>query len=137
MGKAVTVIKTRLKWGTSAESIDQVIDITGIPDLGGTPNTHDVSTTEDMVEVKILGRQTLDELEFAYWFDQDGANLAAVVADARKDLFYELELNDGLGGKYTWEGQHTSNVTATDGDNPIGASITIVAMTPLEYTAGA
>lgn len=134
MGKAVTVIKTRLKWGATAGTEAQVIDIIGIPDLGGTPNTHDVSTTEDLVEVKILGRQTLDELEFEYWFDADGANLKAVKDDERKDLFYELELNDGAGGTYTWEGQHTSNVTATDGDNPIGANITIVAMTPLVYT---
>lgn len=137
MGKAVTVIKTRLKWGTAVDTVNQVIDIIGIPDLGGAPNTHDVSTTEDLVEVKILGRQTLDELEFNYWFDADGANLEAVKADERKDLFYELELNDGDGGTYTWEGQHTSHVTATDGDNPIGASIVIVAMTPLVYTAKA
>ena len=133
MGKAVTVINTRLKWGTTPETMTQVIDIIGIPDLGGTPNVHDVSTTEDKVEVKILGRQTLDELEFEYWFDADGTNLAAVKADERTDLFYELELNNGLGGKYTWEGQHVSNVTATDGDNPIGANVTIVAMTPLVY----
>lgn len=131
---AVTVIGTRLKWGATAEAMTQVIDIIGIPDLGGAPNTHDVSTTEDDVEVKILGRQTLDDLQFEYWFDEDGANLAAVMADARKDMFYELELNGGLGGKYTWQGEHTTNVTATDGDNPIGAQITIVAKTKLEYT---
>lgn len=132
---AVTVINTRLKWGESAAALTQVIDITGIPDMGGTPNTHDVSTTEDAIEVKILGRQTLDELTFNYWFDEDGANLQAVKADERKTLFYELELNGGAGGNYTWQGQHTSNVTATDGDNPIGASITIVASSALKYTA--
>lgn len=134
MGKAVTVINTRLKWGATAGAEAQVIDIIGIPDLGSSPATHDVSTTEDWVEVKILGRQALDELEFNYWFDADGVNFAAVLADERKDLFYELELNDGLGGTYSWQGQHVSNITATDGDNPIGASITIVAMTPLVYT---
>lgn len=128
---AITVLNTTLEWGTAEGSTTKVIKITGIPDLGGEPNTHDVSTTEDPVQVNILGRQALDSLAFEYFYDEDGANYDAVKKDEGKTLFYKLKINGGKGGVFSWSGSHSTWVTATDDDNPIKASISIVSTTQI------
>ena len=134
---AITVLNTTLEWGASESATTKVIKITGIPDMGGEANTHDVSTTEDMVQVNILGRQTLDALTFEYFFDEDGTNFKAVEDSSHKKLFYKLKINGGSGGEYTWQGEHSSFLQSADDDNPLKATISIVASTKPTWKAPA
>lgn len=131
---AITVLNTTLEFGDSLVGVKKVVKITGIPDMGGEPNTHDVSTTEDLVQVNILGRQTLDSLTFEYFFDMDGTNFKAVEDTSNRDMFYKLKINGGEGGEYTWQGAHTNFLQGADDDNPLKATITIVGKTKPTWT---
>ena len=99
---AITVLDATLEWGASEEAMTKVVKITGIPDLGGEPNVHDVSTTEDGTQVNILGRNTLDSLAFEYFYDEKGENFKAVEDSSRKPLFYRLNIKGGKSGTFTW-----------------------------------
>ena len=130
---AITVLDATLEWGASEEAMTKVVKITGIPDLGGEPNVHDVSTTEDGTQVNILGRNTLDSLAFEYFYDEKGENFKAVEDSSRKPLFYRLNIKGGKSGTFTWQGEHTQKVNTTDDDNPIKATITIVGKTAPKF----
>ena len=136
--KAITVLDTTLEWGETGEATEKIIKITGFPDLGGAPNKIDVSTTEDHVEVGILGRQALDALEFEYFYDNDAENYKKVVADSGKQLHYVLKIKGGASGAFTWQGEHDTYLQGTEGDDAIKAMLTITASskpTFLEPTA--
>lgn len=127
--KAITVLDATLTWGKSASALTKKIKITGIPATGGTPNDVDVSTTEDPIEVLIDGRISIGTLEFDYFYDKDGENHQAVLADAEEPLFYSINLKGGDAGTITWEGTHTAYLQEAEGDDPIKGKLVVRAFT--------
>lgn len=123
--KAITVLNATLEWGETPETLEKVIKITGIPATGGPANKVDVSTTEDEIEIGILGRQTIDDLEFDYFYDSDGANFAQVSADSNKQLNYVIKLKGGTAGTIEFTGSHTTYLQEAEGDDPIKGKLVI------------
>ena len=53
------------------------------------------------------------------------------MADAEKDMFYELSFSDG--SKFTWQGQHSCSITGKGVNEVIEYVITVSASTPVEF----
>lgn len=90
----------------------KLTDITSYPDIGGAPDTIDVTTLSDMVQRNINGIQTAGAHEFGAWYEKDVyANLQAIQeADVTK-LPSELDTyqlwfgENGVYGKFEWQGK--------------------------------
>ena len=93
-------------------SFVKLTDITSYPDIGGAPDTIDVTTLSDMVQRHINGIQTAGAHEFGAWYEKDVyANLQAIQeADVTK-LPSELDTyqlwfgENGVYGKFEWQGK--------------------------------
>ena len=104
---AISTQGVKLKWGESAANLRQVVDIKDFPDLGGAPEMLETTTLSDQVQTYILGIQGLDMMEFTCNYTK--ADFDAVMQDANKELYYELEFgNNGSEGIFEWRGQHTA-----------------------------
>ena len=93
-------------------SFVKLTDITSYPDIGGAPDTIDVTTLSDMVQRNINGIQTAGAHEFGAWYDKDVyANLQAIQeADVTKTSSeldtYQLWFGEnGVYGKFEWQGK--------------------------------
>ena len=104
---AISTQGVTLKWGTSAASLDKVVDIKDFPDLGGAPELLEKTTLSDHIQTYLLGIQGSDMMEFTCNYTK--ADFDEVMKDANKGLYYELEFGDeGSEGIFEWEGQHTA-----------------------------
>ena len=101
---AISTQGVTLKWGTSAASLDKVVDIKDFPDLGGAPEMLETTTLSDEMQTYILGIQGSDMMEFTANYTK--ADFQAVVADADTDLYYALDF--GTEGTFEWQGQHNA-----------------------------
>ena len=128
---AISTYGVVLKWGTSADAVEKVIDIKDFPDLIGEPNMLETTHLEDSQQTFIPGLKQSNTLTFTYNFT--AADFAKVEADANKALHYALEFSDG--SKFTWEGQHTSGVPGKGVDEVIEATVNIAASTAVTFVA--
>lgn len=90
----------------------KLTDITSYPDIGGAPDTIDVTTLSDMVQRNINGIQTAGAHEFGAWYEKDVyANLQAIQeADVTKipselDTYQLWFGENGVYGKFEWKGK--------------------------------
>lgn len=108
--KAISTQGVTLKWGTSAASLNKVVDVKDFPDLGGAPEMLETTTLSDDKQTYILGIQGSDMMEFTANYTKTAYQ--AVLADAGKDMFYALEFGkNGSEGIFEWQGQHSAWVT--------------------------
>ena len=128
---AISTYGVVLKWGTSADAVEKVIDIKDFPDLIGEPNMLETTHLADSQQTFIPGLKQSNTLTFTYNFT--AADFAKVEADANKALHYALEFSDG--SKFTWEGQHTSGVPGKGVDEVIEATVNIAASTAVTFVA--
>ena len=122
-----------LKWGTSAEAMEKVVDIKDFPDMLGAPEMLETTTLSDPAVTQIAGIRSASDLTFTYNFTKE--DFTKVEADAGKHLFYELSFSDG--SKFTWEGEHSSGLPGKGVNEVIEAQIIIAASTAVTFAAGA
>ena len=104
---AISTQGVTLKWGTSAASLDKVVDIKDFPDLGGAPEMLETTTLSDQIQTYVLGIQSADMMEFTCHYTK--ADFEAVMEGADEELYYALEFGDeGDEGIFEWQGQHTA-----------------------------
>jgi hypothetical protein len=128
---AISTFGVTLKWGTSAEAVEKVVDVKDFPDMIGEANLLETTTLSDAQQTNIPGIKTSETLSFTY--NYTSVDYAKVEADANKELFYALEFSDG--SKFTWEGQHTSGLPGKGVDEVIEATVNIAAATPVTFVA--
>ena len=100
----------RKAYGTSA--FVKLVDITSYPDIGGAPETIDVTTLSDLVTRNINGIQSTSAHEFGAWYDKEIYATLQEIEDAditklQSELdTYQLWFGDnGVYGKFEWKGK--------------------------------
>ncbi len=131
---AISTYGVTLKWGTSESAVERKVDIKDFPDLGGSPEMLETTTLSDAVQTYILGIQSSDVMEFTANYTKQAYE--DVLADANKELFYELEFGDnGSEGTFRWKGMHTVWVTGTGVNSVVDMKIGIAPSTKPELVA--
>lgn len=130
---AISTYLATLKWGTSADQVQKVIDIKDFPDLMGEPNMLETTTLSDGAQTFIPGIKSMDSMAFTYNYTK--ADFAKVKADEGKPLYYELDFSDG--SKFTWQGSHTATLPGKGVDEVIEAGISIAPSTEVVFAEGA
>ena len=118
-----------LKWGTSAESVEKIVDVKDFPDMLGESEMLETTTLSDSMQVHIPGIKSSDTLSFTCNYSK--TDFAAVNDDAETPLFYELSFSDG--SKFTWQGQHTCGLPGKGVNEVIEFTINIAAATPVVF----
>jgi len=128
---AISSYGVYLKWGTSAEAVEKVVDIKDFPDLMGEPNLLETTTLSDPQVTNIPGIKRSDLMAFTCNYTK--ADFSAVEEDANTALYYALEFSDG--SKFTWQGQHTCGLPGKGVDEVIEFTINVVPSTAVEFAA--
>ena len=128
---AISSYNVTLAWGTSAETVEKVIDIKDFPDMLSEPEMLETTTLSDAQVTNIPGIRGGDALTFTYNYTK--ADFTAVEADAGKPLYYALTFSDG--SKFTWQGQHSSGLPGKGVNEVIEAQVIIAASTPVTFVA--
>lgn len=129
---AISTYLATLKWGTTADQVEKVIDIKDFPDLMGEPNMLETTTLSDGAQTFIPGIKSMDSMAFTYNYTK--ADFAKVKGDEGKTLFYELAFSDG--SKFTWQGSHTATLPGKGVDEVIEAGISIAPSTEVTFSEG-
>lgn len=138
---AMTSYRARLMaWDPSAEGADaqkkwvMVAPIKGTPALGGEPEQIDASTNEDNVTVNILGRQSLDKLEFTLNYEKATySDILKKYCDKNVHHFAVWFGEDGNGedGIFEVDGTGDLSIPETDSYGLIESKFTIGNTTPI------
>ena len=129
---AINTYGITLKWGTSAEAVEKVVDIKDFPDLISDPELLETTTLSDAQVTNIPGIKGSDMLTFTC--NYTSADFAKVNDEANTALHYALEFSDG--SKFTWQGQHTCGLPGKGVNEVVEFTINIAASTSVEFTAG-
>lgn len=128
---AISSYGVYLKWGTSAEAVEKVVDIKDFPDLMGEPNLLETTTLSDPQVTNIPGIKGSDLMAFTCNYTKE--DFTAVEEDANTPLYYALEFSDG--SKFAWQGQHTCGLPGKGVDEVIEFTINVVPSTAVEFAA--
>ena len=126
---AINTYGVSLKWGTSAESVEKIVDVKDFPDMIGESEMLETTTLSDAQVTNIPGIRSSDTLTFTCNYSK--TDFAAVNDDAETPLFYELSFSDG--SKFTWQGQHTCGLPGKGVNEVIEFTINIAASTPVVF----
>ena len=108
---------TKLRVATVPQSGDpsykSLYGLYSVPEMGGTPETIDVTNLDDATKRSILGIQDLGSLEFEFYATEDEIDTSSQIRDtwnilrgyqtAGTALMWKLEYPDGEG--FTWQGK--------------------------------
>ena len=108
---------TKLSVATVPQSGDpsykSLYGLYSVPEMGGTPETIDVTNLDDATKRSILGIQDLGSLEFEFYATEDEIDTSSQIRDtwnilrgyqtAGTALMWKLEYPDGEG--FTWQGK--------------------------------
>ena len=130
---AMNTYGVTLKWGTSAEAVEKVVDIKDFPDLISDPEMLETTTLSDAQVTNIPGIRGSDMLTFTC--NYTSADFAKVKAEEGKALFYELAFSDG--SAFTWQGQHTCGLPGKGVNEVVDFTINIAASSAVEFKAAA
>ena len=128
---AISSYGVTLKWGTSAEAVEKVVDVKDFGDLIGDPNMLETTTLSDAQVTNIPGIRSSDAIPFTC--NYTSADFAKCKADEGKALYYELEFSDG--SSFTWQGQHTLGVPGKGVDEVLEFTINSIASSAVEFKA--
>lgn len=136
---AISSYKTFLMHGTQ-----KLIDIKSFPDLGGDPNTIEVTTLSDSMQVFIEGLKSSDALSFtANYTPEDFATCQALEGKQEEYGVWFGGTGDddtltptGDKGKFTFTGTLSVHVSGAGTGDAVEMSITITPSTEIKYTAG-
>ncbi len=122
-----------LKAGTSAETLEKLVDIKDFPDLIGEPNMLETTTLSDGMQTYIPGIKSSDMMTFTFNYTKE--DFQKVKTNEGKPMFYELSFSDG--STFTWQGQHTVGLPGKGVDEVLEATINIAPSTEVAFDAGA
>lgn len=109
---------------------DKLVDITSYPDIGGAPDSIDVTTLSDMVTRNINGIQSSSSHEFGAWYDPTTYAALAEIEEADRTATtlarYQLWFGKhGEFGKFEWEGKLSVFVGGAESNAARPMTITI------------
>lgn len=111
----------------------KVCDITSVPDLGGAPEQIDITTLSDRKQKNMNGIQTVSSHEFSAWYDSEIYDTLQAIMEADYDKSSASELDtyqvwigdNGVGGKFEWQGKLSVYVGGYESNAAIPMTITI------------
>lgn len=117
--------------GTS--TFTKLCDITSVPDLGGAPDQIDITTLSDRKQKNMNGIQTVSSHEFGAWYDSEVYDTLQSIQEADYDKTSVSELDtyqiwigeNGVGGKFEWQGKLSVYVGGYESNAAIPMTITI------------
>ena len=117
----------------------KLVDIINYPDMGGAPETIDVTTLSDAQKCGILGIQDTKSMEFDILYDP--TTFAKLKAKENKTLHLSLWLGanvsgapDGNLGKFSFDGMISTYLTGAGVNEARKAKITVVASTKISFS---
>ena len=126
---ALLTNKTYLYRSTDGSTYSEVCAITSYPDLGGAPESIDITTLKDTKMRSMNGLQSGDSLEFgALYTVADFTSLKGYeAADAALDQgsYYQVRFGDTTGTKGIWTWQGKLSVFAVGGEPNARRDMTI------------
>ena len=128
---AINTYGITLKWGTSAEAVEKVVDIKDFPDLIGEPELLETTTLSDAQVTNIPGIRGSDLLTFTC--NYTSADFAKVKAEEAKALYYVLEFSDG--SAFNWQGQHTCGLPGKGVNEVVDFTINIAVSSAVNFVA--
>jgi hypothetical protein len=124
--------------GTSADSMEKLIDITEFPDLGTDPEMLETTTLSDRMQTFILGIQGNEAMTFNTNYDKTGYMALKALKNKEEKFavwFGGTENEDGTvtptgtEGKFSFKGQLSVRVTGGGVNEVRGMAITIAPTT--------
>lgn len=114
--------------GTPAD-FKKLCDITNYPDMGSTPSKLDTTDLSCLTyKTSILGLQDLPELTFEAWFTKE--QYTTLQSLKNKLFIFELRFGEeGVDGKFTWQGEVVSYVKGAGVDEVRGMTLVLSAET--------
>lgn len=111
----------------------KLVDITSVPDLGGAPEQIDITTLSDRKQKNMNGIQSVSSHEFGAWYDDTVYDTLQSIMDADYDKTSVNELDtyqiwigeNGVGGKFEWQGKLSVYVGGYESNAAIPMTITI------------
>ena len=126
---AINTYGVTLKWGETSSAVEKVVDIKDFPDMLGAPESLETTTLSDAAQTFINGIRSSETMAFTCNYSKE--DFTKVMADAEKNLFYELSFSDG--STFTWQGQHTCSITGKGVNEVIEYVINATASTPVVF----
>ena len=128
------------EWGGEFEStLSELVRIKSYPDLGGTPNTIEITDLTDRMQRFVMGVQSSDALEFTCNYLPDKYETIAAMSDEELAVGpdkFAIYFGDtaqgsptGSFGKFSFEGTVTVYVNSGDVDAAREMTVTIVPST--------
>ena len=120
----------RKEYGTSAFA--KLIDVTSIPDIGGEPETIDITTLSDMKRRNMNGIQAGDSHTFNGWYTKEEYMALQTImeadyekADTELDTYQIWIGTNGAKGKFEWQGRLSVYITGYGVNEAVALTITI------------
>ena len=131
---AISTYGVKLKVGTTAETVEQLVCIKDFPDIGGSPEQIETTTLCDAQQTFINGIKSMSIMEFTANYDSEDYD--AVDALSGQQLYYELEFGEnGSDGVFQWQGEHTVRVTGAGANSVIEMVISVAPSTEITKKA--
>lgn len=142
---AISTYKTYLMHGTgTTPTWSKLLDIKSFPDLGGDPETIDVTTLSDPMRVFIEGIKNTGNLQFtANYSSSDYSTIKGLAGKREKFSVWfgastsnEVDTPDGSRGKFDFEGTISAYVTGGGVNEAVNMNVTVVPATKISFTPG-
>lgn len=116
----------------SAAEYTKLVDIKNFPDLGGTPESIDTTTTSDSMRTSIPGIIELDVLAFECNYTKTDFEKCKALDNVETDYaLYLGNAKDGADGKYGFKGKSVTFVTGGGVNEAVGMTIAIACTTEI------
>lgn len=141
---AISTYKTYLMKGTTSGSTttyEKLVDIVDFPDIGGSPESIDVTTLSDPNYRQIPGIQTGDSMEFTCNYDQTTFNTLKTTEDngqvGKYGVFFGGTTgSEGSEGKFTFDARLTVHVQGAGVNEAVRMIVTLYVDSAIEFTPG-
>lgn len=123
---------------SSATSYSKLVDITGFPDLGGTPEQIDITTLSNMSRRYMNGIQEQEAMAFTTLYDKtDYQTLKALEGEDEEYAVWFGGTDDdtptGSNGKFSFTGQLSVYVNGGGVNEATNMTITIAPSSEIEF----
>lgn len=130
---------------TNGGTYTELYGLNSFPKMGGSPNKVDVSNMRDSMQRSINGLQTVDNLDFGFYYNNETADDESDVIKKAFAKLKKLEKADKLvywkltypdGSYYSWQGKPVVSMDAGNVGEAIKFTLSISLETSLEFTDG-
>ena len=141
MANETITYKSYLMYSEDGSTYKKLIDIVDYPDMGGEPETVDVTTLSDSMYRNILGLQTADTLTFTANYDVE--TFTTLKSLEKTDLYFGLwfggtgddeeAVPTGELGQFNFKGQMSCRVTSAGVNEARRISLSIAASSVISF----